>query len=190
VDLVQPQDWLSPYCLANGLLALSTCAYLAAVYLTNESVGPLREDFRRRAILAGTATAALAGAEMWFAHRDASWFFQRLISARCAPIVFLGLICFAGSAWAVFTRRYRLSRFFAAAEIGLLLLGWGLAQYPYLIYPDVTFVSAAAPRATLQFVAAILPIGAVLILPALWLLMRVFKGAAKDRSAVSGETIS
>jgi cytochrome d ubiquinol oxidase subunit II len=30
--------WLSPYCVANGLLALSACAYLAAVYLTNETV--------------------------------------------------------------------------------------------------------------------------------------------------------
>src|SRR5436190_6805580 len=33
VVLARPVPWLSPYCIANGLLALSTCAYLAAVYL-------------------------------------------------------------------------------------------------------------------------------------------------------------
>ena len=50
VTLSRPAAWLSPYCVTNGLLALSTCAYLAAVYLTNETHGLLRDDFRRRAI--------------------------------------------------------------------------------------------------------------------------------------------
>ena len=57
IALAQPVAWLSPYAIANGLLALATCAYLAAVYLTNETDGELQDDFRRRAIVAGTATA-------------------------------------------------------------------------------------------------------------------------------------
>src|SRR6476659_1741121 len=72
--------WHSPYCLANGLLALSACAYLAAVYLTNETDGELREDFRWRAIFAGTATAILAGLVLLFLWLQSSWFFSRLVS--------------------------------------------------------------------------------------------------------------
>lgn len=168
--------WLSPYCIGNGLLALSTCAYLAAVYLTNETQGELREDFRRRAIIAGTTTALLAGLVLFFAWQEANWFFHRLVSARSLPVLTLGMACFAGSAWAVFTHRYAVSRLFAAGEIALLLLGWGLAQYPYLVYPDITFANAAAPSATLWFVLLSLPVGAALLLPSLWLLFSVFKG--------------
>jgi cytochrome d ubiquinol oxidase subunit II len=63
----------------------------------------------------------------------------------------------------------------AVAQVSLLLLGWGLAQYPYLIYPDVSVHRAAASHATLRFVVYSLPIGMALLLPSLWLLCRVFK---------------
>src|SRR5262245_11767597 len=46
--------WITPMSLMMGLLALSLCAYLAAVFLTNETDGELREDFRSHALLAGT----------------------------------------------------------------------------------------------------------------------------------------
>jgi len=167
--------WLSTYCFANGILALAACAYLAAVYLTNETDGELREDFRRRAIFAGTVTAILAGGVLLLAWLEARWFFYRLLSLRTMPVVLAGFACFAGSAWSVFTRRYSHSRVFAAGEIGLVILGWGLAQYPYLVYPDLRLDAVAAPVATLRFVVWSLPVGALLIIPSLWTLFRVFK---------------
>ena len=168
--------WFSPYAIANGLLALATCAYLAAVYLTNETSGQLQGDFRLRAIIAGTATAILAGLVILLARHQARWFYERLLSTRTVPVIALGLVCFAGSAWSVFTRRYALSRVLAAAEIFFLLWGWGLAQYPYLAYPDLPLAAVAAPLPTLRFVVLSLPIGASLLVPSLWLLLRVFKG--------------
>lgn len=174
--------WLSLYSVACGLLALSTCAYLAAVYLTVETAGELRDDFRVRAIIAGTTTAALASAVLLLACFEANWFFRQLISVRSWPVLAAGLLCFAASAWAVFGRRYHLSRIFAAGEIVLLLLGWGLAQQPYLVYPDMTFYQAAAPIPTIAFLLATLPVGALLLLPSLWLLYNVFKGSAVEES--------
>ena len=94
--------WLKPYSIGCGLLALSACAYLAAVYLTVETQGDLREDFRRRAVAAGTTTAGLALLVLALAWQQAHWFFERLLSARSLPVVLAGLACFAGSAWAVF----------------------------------------------------------------------------------------
>jgi len=101
-----------------------------------------------------------------------------LFSFRTLPVIAAGLICFAGSAWAVMTCRVQLARLFAAAEIALLLLGWGLAQYPYLVYPDLPLDAVAAPTSTLKFVLLSLPVGAVLILPSLAMLFRVFKSHA------------
>jgi cytochrome d ubiquinol oxidase subunit II len=175
VKLLGLMPWLSPYCLANGFLALSACAYLAAVYLTNETDGDLREDFRWRAILAGTTTAILAGLVLLLAGLQAHWFFHRLMSLRTLPVVLAGLVCFAGSAWSVFTRRFSLSRVFAASQIALLILGWGLAQYPYLVYPDLPLDAIAAPVGTLRFVVWSLPVGGILIIPSLWMLFLVFK---------------
>jgi cytochrome d ubiquinol oxidase subunit II len=56
-----------------------------------------------------------------------------------------------------------------------LLLGWGLAQYPYLIYPDLTLQQVAVPRPTLRFLLYALPAGMTVLVPSLWLLFRVFK---------------
>lgn len=168
-------NWLSPYSIGCALLALSACAYLAAVYLTVETKAELREDFRTRAILAGTSTAFLAGLVLLFAWHEANWFFDQLVSVRSSPVLAAGMVCFAVSGWAIFTRRYLLGRISAAGEIVLLLLGWGLAQRPYLIYPDMTFQRAAAPAPTMAFMLATLPVGAALLVPSLWLLFRVFK---------------
>ena len=79
------------------------------------------------------------------------------------------------SGWALLRRRFRLGRAAAIVQVSLLLGGWGLAQYPYLIYPDVILHDVAAPEATLRFLLYALPIGLGLLVPSLWLLFRVFK---------------
>jgi cytochrome d ubiquinol oxidase subunit II len=179
--LAHPYAWLSIYCLTNGLLALCACAYLAAVYLTNETTGALQEDFRRRAIFAGTAMAGMAAVVLVLSRFEAAWFFHKLLTGPPLAVVVLGLCCFTASAWAVFTRRYFMGRLFAAAEIGLVILGWGLAQHPLLAYPDISLASAAAPESTLRFLVISLPFGAALILPSLWLLLQVFKNSTSQK---------
>ena len=62
------------------------------------------------------------------------------------------------------------------SKVACLVAGWGLAQYPYLIFPDLTLYDAAAPEPMLRFVLFTLPLGLALLLPSLWLLFRVFKG--------------
>jgi cytochrome bd ubiquinol oxidase subunit II len=167
--------WLQPYSLSCGILALSMCAYLAAVYLVVETRGELREDFRRRAIFAGTATAALSAIVLGLGMRDAPWFVRQLFAFPAWPVVAMGLVLFASSAIAVFRRHYVASCACAAAEVAILLVGWGIAHREYVIYPDVRLVSAAAPSATLRFVLWSLPAGLVLVLPSMWLLFHTFK---------------
>src|SRR5262245_30719475 len=54
------RPWLEPFPLLVGLMTLGLCTYLAAVYMTVETEGALREDFRRRALAAGLAVGAIA----------------------------------------------------------------------------------------------------------------------------------
>lgn len=173
VQLETALPWLAPYPLACGLLALATCSYLAAVYLCAETDGALRDDFRRRAIVGGTSTAALAIGVLLLARIEAPDFVASLISVW--PVLAGGLVLFALSAWAVFGRRYLLARYFAAGEIVVLLLGWGLAQFPHLVYPDLTLVQAAGPVTTIRFLVLSVPVGAIVLVPSLWYLFKVFK---------------
>lgn len=168
--------WLMPVALATGALALGLCAYLAAVYLMNETSGDLREDFRRRALLAGTFVVGLSILTLPLLYLEARHLWANLISLRAAPILIAGVSAALLSGWALLVRRARLARVATVTQVICLLAGWGLAQYPYLIYPDVTLESAAAPDATLRFVLWTLPFGMALLLPSLWLLFRVFKG--------------
>ena len=58
-----------------------------------------------------------------------------------------------------------------------------MAQYPYLIYPDLTVSQVAAHEGALRFLLYAVPAGMALLLPSLWLLFRVFKG---EPAAVDG----
>jgi cytochrome bd ubiquinol oxidase subunit II len=167
--------WLAPLALAEGALALAICAYLAAVYLTNETTGELREDFRRRALLAGTAVVALSALTLPLLVLEAPYLWQGLTSLRAAPVVALGVVAALLSGWALLRRHYRLARLATVAQVVCLLAGWGLAHYPYLIYPDLTLAAAAASAPTLRFVLITLPFGMALLLPSLWVLFKVFK---------------
>src|SRR5660397_71538 len=66
----------------------------------------------------------------------------------------------------------------AAAQVTLLLAGWGMAQHPYLVRPDLPISSSAASPEMLRLLLIILAAGGVLLFPAIYLLFRVFKKKA------------
>ena len=76
---------------------------------------------------------------------------------------------------ALWLRRFVLARLAAIGQVTLILVGWGLAQYPNLVTPDVTVTNAAAPEFTLRLLVIALGFGAVLLLPSLAYLFYVFK---------------
>jgi cytochrome d ubiquinol oxidase subunit II len=59
--------------------------------------------------------------------------------------------------------------------VASVLFGWGVAQWPYLIVPDVTVTDAAAPDATLRVVIIGFALGGAVLAPSLFLLFRIFK---------------
>jgi cytochrome d ubiquinol oxidase subunit II len=65
----------------------------------------------------------------------------------------------------------------AVTQVSLIVWGWALGQFPYLVPPDMTIVRAAGPAATLKLVTITLAVGAVVLLPSLYYLLRVFKGS-------------
>jgi cytochrome bd ubiquinol oxidase subunit II len=168
--------WLSPLSWACGALALVLFAYLASVYLMLETSGDLREDFRLRTLVSGGVVAAIAVLLLPLLAWQAPRLAENLLSLRALPVLALGTVFALVSLWAVLTRKILLARAMAIGEVTMLLWGWALAQWPYLIYPDLTIEQAAAPEPTLAFLLATAPVGALLLVPSLALLFGVFKG--------------
>lgn len=175
--------WLSPFPVSVGFLALAAFVFLAAVYLLLETDDPgLREELRRDSFRSFAALVLLSGLTLAAAAVDAREFFRALTGGPWSiPIVAAEIAAAAGTSVFLALRRYPLARLGAAAQVALLLAGWGLAQYPYLVRPDVTVFSAAASPGSLRLLLGALAAGAVLLFPAIYLLLRVFK-----REAISG----
>ncbi len=167
--------WASPMAVALGLFALAICAYVAAVYLTLETSDALREDFRNRAIASGTVVVALSVAVLPIVRHEAPAFWTRLLSARSVPLFAAGVAAALTSGAALRVRAYRVARLATIVQVTCLLTGWGAANYPYLVAPDIDVHTAAAPAATLRFVLFAVPIGLCVLLPSLAYLFRVFK---------------
>ena len=181
--------WFAPFPFAIGFFTLTLCALLAAAYLTRETEDPaLQEDFRRRALIAAVSVGAMAGLSF-------------LLSAEGAPAIRYGLsnapwsipfqiLTGAVALWAIWTiwkRQFRLACILVPIQVTLIVLGWGLAQYPYLVTPDLTFSNTAAPDAVLRPLLIVLVVGGVLLVPAFWYLYAVFKGAGRKTEKVTSE---
>jgi cytochrome d ubiquinol oxidase subunit II len=171
------EPWLTPFAFGVGLLTLAVFAFLAAVYLTMETRDPeLVEDFRRRALGAGVAVFLASGVVL-------------LLSLRASPLMSRGLtasswalplhLATAVSAIAVFatlwSRRYRAARVLVGLQASCIFWGWVVSQYPYLVPPDLTIASAAAPEITLRLTLWALGLGTLVLAPSLVYLFRVFK---------------
>jgi cytochrome d ubiquinol oxidase subunit II len=180
VDAGMVSAWLGPLSLVAGALMLAMCAYLAATYLTVEALSrddrELEELFRRRAVLAGVVAGGLAALGLVVVRADAPVLWSGMLSDGW-PFVLLSAAGGLGSLLAMLRRRYRVARLAAAVAVGSVLWGWGAAQWPYLIVPDVTVAEAAAPVAALRAVAIGFAIGGALLAPSLWFLLRVFKAS-------------
>ena len=173
------RPWLNPFTLSVGLFALVAFAFLAAVYLTLEAQErELRVDFRARALGTGVALFGAAALALVLSARYAPLVRNGLIFARWA-IPLHGLTAAAAiTALAALARgAWRVARIVAAIQVSLILWGWGLSQYPYLLPPDLTIADAAAPAVTLRLALGAVILGALVLLPSLFYLFRVFKGS-------------
>ena len=169
--------WITFFAVACGLFAQGLFAFLAATYMTVETVGDplLQNDFRQRALASGLSLAPAALLVFVLAQRDAPQLFAGL-TAWWAPLLLVFTSIAALLALIALWRGwFQLARLAAAAQVALILAGWALAQFPALVPPTITIQSAAAPLVTLRLLVIALGLGAVVLLPSLLYLFIVFK---------------
>lgn len=171
------RPWATPFCFLTGGLALTLFAGLAAVYLILEATDEfLREEFRRRALLAAAVSGAIAIAVFFIAKTEAPKIWAALTRTP-GGIMMVTLAGVSGGTMvvALAQRLYRIAFFSAVGEVMFILWGWAFGQYPFLIVSNVTIADAAPPQ-TLRLVLIALIIGALVLFPSLYYLYRIFKG--------------
>jgi cytochrome d ubiquinol oxidase subunit II len=102
-------------------------------------------------------------------HGDATYVFHGLLS-RALPLVILSGLCGVGSLLLLLHRNHFWARVLAMGAVASVILGWGVAQWPYILPTSMKVAAAAAPDATLATVLVVFVVAAIVILPSLGLL--------------------
>ncbi len=178
-------SWVNPTSVLGGVLAIAVCAFLASVYLIADAERLRQTEmsgyFRTRALAAAVAAGAIAFVGIFVLHADAPYIFHGLTS-RALPVVIVSALCGLASLWMLWRGARRIARPFAMLAVATVVIGWGVAQWPYVLPQTLKVSQAAAPDATLWAILFVFVLAAVLILPSLaWLYY------LDQRSALAGE---
>ncbi|MFC5671444.1 cytochrome d ubiquinol oxidase subunit II [Streptomyces incanus] len=177
-------SWLNPTSLLGGLLAVVTCAHLAAVYLCadahREGRPELAAAFTRDAVVSGLAAGVVALAGIAVLSADAPELFHGL-THRALPLVIISAVAGLTGLGLLARQRFVAARAAAALAVAAILWAWGAAQYPALLVGSTTVTEAAASASVLSAVLVVLGVGAVVLVPSLWLLYATFQRGAADQ---------
>jgi cytochrome bd-type quinol oxidase subunit 2 len=173
--------WTSPFAVCVGVFTLLCMVTLAAVYLACESAhdDDLQAAFRRRAIACELVLGICAAVVAWRAAIEAPTLFDQLVAGPAAIAVH-GAALVAATATLVLlaTRRFALARLTVAAQVAAVVIGWGLAMHGDLVHGAVAMHEAGTVATVALPVLWVLAGASLLLGPALWWLMRVFKQSA------------
>ena len=174
--------WLGTFPLVVGLFALSLFVFLAAVYLTGEArERALQEDFRRKALVSGAIVAAMALGTFLAARTGAPQIYSGLLRPSLVWIVQGATALYAIAAFvALLTRKYKVARIAAMLQVGLILWGWGMSQYPFFLQGDMTVSAAAAAPPVLWALIGATAAGLLVLFPSIGYLMQLFKANNED----------
>jgi cytochrome d ubiquinol oxidase subunit II len=166
-------SWINPTSILGGSMAVAAAAYLAAVYLVWDarrlSDNEMTEYFRRRAIIAAGVVGVLGLIGIFVLRADASYLFQGLTS-RALPLVILGTLCGVAALVLLLRDAPRGARLLAVVAVASVIIGWAVAQWPYILPQTLTFSAAASPTGTLTAVLIVVVLAVLIVGPGFILL--------------------
>jgi cytochrome d ubiquinol oxidase subunit II len=161
-------SWINPTSVLGGVLAVIVCAYLAAVYLVWDArrLGDpvMAAYFRRRAIGSALVTGVAALIGVFVLRADARYVFDGL-TARALPLVILSAVCGTLSLVLLVRDATRWARLLAVIAVASVVVGWGVAQWPYILPTSLEVDDAAAPSGTLATLVVATVLLLVIVVP-------------------------
>jgi cytochrome d ubiquinol oxidase subunit II len=179
-------SWTGPTSILIGALAVSSAAYLAAVYLAADAARlgdrALEAQFRSRALASGVLAGAIAIAGLIVLHSDAHPLYRNLLDGAGLAGLIVSVAAGIAALALVWASRFALARITAALAVAAIIAGWALAQQPLLL-PGLTIGQAAAPHDTLVVLTVAVLAGGAILLPSLTLLFRLLLAGTLDHDS-------
>ena len=180
-------SWINPTSILGGVMAVVMAAYLASVYLVWDARriadDEMVEYFRRRAVVTAVVAGVVAFAGIFVLHHDDPFLFSGLTS-RGLPAVIVSALCGLGSLMLLVRRRPHWARVLAAGAVATIVLGWGMAQWDYVLPQTLTVAQAAAPSGTIDAVLVATALAVAILGPSFALLYTM-----DQRSLLPGEGV-
>ena len=166
-------SWVNPTSILGGVLAVVVVAYLAATYLVWDA-RRLGDDematyFRTRAEITAVIAGAVALVGVFVLRADARYLFDGLDLAGPPGRDRLGGVRRRVAAAAA-PGSDRQARLAAIGAVAAVMVGWGVAQWPYILPESLEVADAAAPSGTLNALLAATIGAVVIVLPGFILL--------------------
>jgi cytochrome bd ubiquinol oxidase subunit II len=169
-------SWLNPTSIFIGVLAVTTSAYLAAVYLAADAARDadreLERAFRTRALVAALLAGALAFGGLFIVKADDHRLFHSLLSGRALSGVIASALAGLLALALVQSRKFEAARYMAAVAVSAIIAGWALARWPTILARLTVYQAAAGHDALVWVIASVLA-GAAIVFPSLALLFRL-----------------
>jgi cytochrome d ubiquinol oxidase subunit II len=169
-------SWTNPASLVGGCLAVTTCIFLAGVFLTADAarvgIPSLAVRLRKRTLTIGVAAGLIVFAGLYPVLHDAPTLSHGLLGAGL-PLVAVAALAGVVTLVLVYRRTYSTARLFAATAVAAVVAGWGVGQYPWMLVDQLTISDAAGAAMTLSGLLVVVALAAVVVLPALGYLLRL-----------------
>jgi cytochrome d ubiquinol oxidase subunit II len=174
-------SWVNPTSTLGGVLAVLVCTYLAAVFLCGDARRDGHEDlaegFRLRALVTATVTGLVGLGGLFVLQADAPLLYEGMVG-RALPVIVVSVLAGGAAIVLLLRRRYGQARIASSAAVATILVGWAVAQYPYLLPPALTIADAARGETTLTAMLVVLVLGSIVLVPSLVYLYVLFQRPA------------
>jgi cytochrome d ubiquinol oxidase subunit II len=178
------RSWTGPTSWVGGVLAVLTCAFLAATFLAADAHRDGHDELARwcgrRALASGVLTGAVALVAVIPLEIDADTLVNRLQGRGSVPVV-LSAVAGSVALWLLRAERWGPARLAAVAAVASIVAGWGVGQYPDVLVDQATIDQVAGARPTMIGLIIVFGVAAVTAVPALvWLFVLVQQPANRS----------
>ena len=172
--------WLlftSPLTWSIVVLSIAATLYISAVFLTwyaNKARDVEATNLLRKyALIWAMPTIITAGGIIFELRNHNPEHYSNI--QNFWPMFLISFIMFIGTVWLLWKRRnYGLAFILLAGQFTFAFFGYGASHYPYLLYPYLTiYDSFTNPAMAISLIVAFI-LGLCLLIPSLYLLMRLF----------------
>ena len=171
------RSWTGPTSWVGGTLAVLTVSFLAATFLAADAERggrrELADEIGTKALWSGVVTGAAALSAAVAIELDAETLADGL-HTRGLPLVIGSAVAGMATLVLLRQRRWALARLTAVAAVGAIVVGWGVAQYDWILVDELTIDQAAGAHATLVGLVIVFVAAGLTAVPALiWLFVLV-----------------